>query len=123
MRIKPKPLAPRGLHTLADGATCLAAAPAPAGAAHGAPHGAAAPAMLVAAGGYDDEIVLLDLDLNAAARLPGHAGGTNALAFAGPARLVSAGEDGTAAVWDCRSHKLAARLACEGVDADRCGRQ
>ncbi|GBF98413.1 hypothetical protein Rsub_10478 [Raphidocelis subcapitata] len=117
MRIKPKPLARRGSHALADGATCLAGAPAGAGAA-----------VAFAAGGYDDTIVLLDSDAKLVAELEGHPGGTNALAFAPPPAagaagaallLVSAGEDGTAAVWDCGAQACRARLACEGEDADK----
>jgi hypothetical protein len=113
MRLKPKPFAALGLHAMPDGATCLAAAPAAASA------GASA-SPLVAAGCYEDEVALLEAPgLTLVASLPGHAGGTNALAFAGPALLVSAGEDGTAALWDCGARRLRARLACEGVDADR----
>ncbi len=121
MRIPPKPLVRRGTHTLADGATCLATFAGAAGAAptHASSSPAASPASLVAAGGYDDEIALLDEDMTLVAGLEGHAGGTNALAFAAPRLLVSAGEDGTAAVWCCAGGGLRARLACEGVDADK----
>lgn len=137
MRIKPKHLELLGSHTLADGATCLAAAPtAAAGDAR---------RSLVAAGGYDSAIVLFDASaaavaaaaqsgsggddsggiggLAVVAELAGHEGGTTSLAFASPTLLVSAGEDGTAAVWDCGeapgAAALKARLACEGVDVDK----
>lgn len=106
MRIKPKPLLLRGTHALPDGATCLAVAP----------RGA-----LVAAGSYGDQIDLMDEDMNLMGQLEGHPGGTNSLAFATEQLLVSAGEDGTAAIWDCESKECKARLACEGVDADRWG--
>lgn len=107
MRIKPRPLARRGARELADQATCLAAAPA---------------GGLIAAGSYDDAIEILDEDLNLLGKLEGHAGGCTALAFAaGGKLLVSTGEDGAAAVWCCERKALKARLACEGVDADRCG--
>ena len=107
MRIKPRALARRGAHALADQATCLAAAPA---------------GGLVAAGSYEDAIVLLDEDMKPLGQLEGHPGGSTSLAFAaGGKLLVSAGEDGAAAVWCCESKTLKARLACEGVDADRWG--
>ncbi|KAI8469457.1 MAG: WD40-repeat-containing domain protein [Monoraphidium minutum] len=108
MRIKPKPLAPRARRALADQPTALAAAPA---------------GGLVAAGTYSDEIEILDEDLNLIASLEGHTGGCTALAFAaGGALLVSAGEDGCAAVWAVGGGgggALKARLPAEGVDADR----
>ncbi|KIZ01805.1 hypothetical protein MNEG_6156 [Monoraphidium neglectum] len=58
--------------------------------------------------------------MNLIGKLEGHPGGSTALAFAaGGQLLVSAGEDGCAAVWRCDGRTLKARLACEGVDADR----
>jgi len=119
MRIPPKPLSRRGTYTLADGATCLAAAPPPTPAAASAAPDAPALTPLMAAGGYDDAIALLDEDMHLVGSLEGHAGGVNALRFASPRVLVSAGEDGTAAVWCCSTRDCRARLACEGVDADR----
>lgn len=75
---------------------------------------------IVAVGQADTAtIVLLDGNLSPLRELQGHAGGTNALAFGGSSRLVSAGEDGTAAVWDPQSGELLARLKCEGENTDR----
>jgi WD40 repeat protein len=62
---------------------------------------------------------VLDGSLSVLRELAGHAGGTNSLCFGGSNRLVSAGEDGTAAVWDPDSGDLIARLECEGENADR----
>jgi hypothetical protein len=105
MRIQPVPLVARGTYTLAEQATCLATAPV---------------GGLIAAGSYEEDIELLDLDMNLIGKLEGHPGGSTALAFAaGGQLLVSAGEDGCAAVWRCDGRTLKARLACEGVDADR----
>jgi WD40 repeat protein len=64
-------------------------------------------------------IMLFDGSLSLRRELQGHAGGTNAVAFGGSSRLVSAGEDGTAAVWDPQSGNLLARLVCEGENTDR----
>lgn len=64
-------------------------------------------------------ILLLDGNLSSLRELQGHAGGTNAVAFGGSSRLVSAGEDGMAAVWDPQSGDLLARLKCEGENTDR----
>jgi WD40 repeat protein len=74
---------------------------------------------LVAAGSVEDEIVVLDgKQLSLSARLNGHEGGTNSLAF-GAERLVSAGEDGKAKLWDAKEGSCVAELTCEGVDVDR----
>lgn len=77
--------------------------------------------QIVAVGQADTAaIVLLDgSNLSVVLReLAGHAGGTNSLAFGG-GKLVSAGEDGCAAVWDPTSGDLLARLECEGENVDR----
>lgn len=77
-------------------------------------------AVIIAAGQADTPtIVLFDASLTVVQELAGHAGGTDSLAFAGSSRLVSAGGDGTAAVWDPRSGDLLARLECEGENTDK----
>jgi hypothetical protein len=123
MRIPPKPLVRRGTHTLGDGATCLAVVPPPrpAAAAANDTTSTSTSAIVAAAGSFADEIALLDEDANVVATLAdAHAGGTVSLAFApGGTLLVSAGEDGTVAIWDVKTRALATRLKCEGVDADR----
>ena len=73
----------------------------------------------VAAGSVEDEIVVLDDKLGLVCKLAGHEGGSNSLAFAAGARLVSAGEDGKAKIWDAKSGACTAELHCEGVDADK----
>jgi WD40 repeat protein len=74
---------------------------------------------LLAAGSVDEFIVVLDSkELRLLAKLDGHEGGTNSLAF-GAQRLVSAGEDGKAKLWNAKEGSCVAELACEGVDADR----
>lgn len=78
-------------------------------------------AAIIAVGQADTAtIVLLNEDLTVLRELAGHTSGTNALCF-GPEdkKLVSAGEDGTAAVWDVSSGDLLARLECEGENVDR----
>lgn len=76
--------------------------------------------VIIAAGQSDTPAILLsDASLAPVWELAGHAGGTNTLAFAGDSRLVSAGEDGSAAVWDPRSGALLARLECEGENTDK----
>lgn len=75
---------------------------------------------LVAVGQADTaSIVIFDGNLTILRELAGHVGGTNSLAFASSSRLVSAGEDGTAAVWDPTTGDLLARLECEGENTDR----
>lgn len=74
---------------------------------------------LVAVGQADSAvIVLLSENLEVLRELPGHAGGTNSLAFSSN-KLVSAGEDGTAAIWDAISGEQLVRLECEGENVDR----
>jgi WD40 repeat protein len=74
---------------------------------------------LLAAGSLVDEITVLDQQLQLVARLDGHEGGTNSLAFSS-CKLVSAGEDGKAKIWDAKVlGACIAQLECEGVDADR----
>lgn len=50
--------------------------------------------------------------------LAGHAGGTNSLVYAAPPRLISAGEDGKAAIWDVQKGEQLESLEVEGLDAD-----
>jgi WD40 repeat protein len=75
---------------------------------------------LIAVGQADTAAIVVfnAKDLSVLQQLAGHAGGTNSLAFAGSSRLVSAGEDGAAAVWD-PTGQLIARLDCEGENTDR----
>jgi WD40 repeat protein len=76
--------------------------------------------VIIAAGQSDTPaIVLFDASLAPVRELAGHAGGTNTLVFAGSSRLVSAGEDGSAAVRDPQSGDLLARLECEGENTDK----
>lgn len=75
---------------------------------------------LVAAGSFENAIHVLDQHLQPVLQLSGHAGGTNSIQFASSDVLVSAGEDGHAAVWDCRTGECRARLECEGKAADKC---
>jgi len=65
-------------------------------------------------------ILLFSEALTVLRELAGHPGGTNALSFSSTGKLVSAGEDGIAAVWDPSSGDLLARLECEGENVDRC---
>mmetsp|Transcript_26712 Transcript_26712/g.67191 ORF Transcript_26712/g.67191 Transcript_26712/m.67191 type:complete len:379 (+) Transcript_26712:109-1245(+) len=74
----------------------------------------------LAASSLDDEVLLIDVaDGTVKRKLEGHSGGVNSLGFLSDALLVSAGEDGTAALWEVESGKLVERYEVEGVDADR----
>ena len=53
--------------------------------------------------------------------LPGHNGGTNSLVYAAGTRLISAGEDGKAAIWDIEKGAQLESLEVEGLDADTYG--
>lgn len=50
--------------------------------------------------------------------LTGHNGGTNSLVYAAGTRLISAGEDGKAAIWDIEKGQQLESLEVEGLDAD-----
>lgn len=104
MRLKPKHLQLLQATELEDACTCLAQS---------------ADASLIAAGCCEHSIAIYNLELVEQHILEGHAGGTNSLAFAKGGKLVSTGEDGHAAVWDCNKGTCLARLACEGEHVDR----
>jgi WD40 repeat protein len=80
---------------------------------------------LIAVGQADEAVILLlDASLAQVGSLSGHGGGTNSLAFGSSgsssgSSLVSAGEDGTAAVWDVQQQQLCGRLACDGNNLDK----
>lgn len=71
--------------------------------------------QFLAAGSCETAIIVYDLALRVKHTLPGHEGGTNSLAFAKDSRLLSAGEDGHAIVWEYTSGKCIARLQCEVI--------
>lgn len=75
--------------------------------------------QLLAAGTCEPGIPVLDFSLQLQRTLAGHEGGVNSLAFAKGGKLVSAGEDGHAAVWDASAGSCRARLECEGEHADK----
>lgn len=75
--------------------------------------------QLLALGSLEDEVIVLAKTLKPLHTLAGHAGGTNSLAFAGNGRLVTAGEDGTACLWDATNGTLLHRFLCNGTDADK----
>lgn len=110
LRRQPKRLVCEHTHTLPDGCSCLALA---------------GDAPLLAAGGWE-AIAVLSPQLQLLATLAGHAGGTTSLCWGRGGVLVSAGEDGAAAIWSCSSSEdgsmagaCLARLQCEGVNADK----
>ena len=75
----------------------------------------------LAVGTADAEILILDRQTGAVLHtLPGHKGGTNSLVFAAGKRLISAGEDGKAAVWNFTTGEQMESLEVEGLDADTC---
>lgn len=76
-------------------------------------------AQLLAAGSCDATIMVYSNDLEVKCALQGHKGGTNSVAFSSGSKLVSAGEDGHAAVWDCSTGVCLACLECEGEHTDR----
>lgn len=68
----------------------------------------------------DDEIVVLcAADGSVKKKLAGHAGGVNSLRYLNDNKIVSAGEDGTAALWEVDSGNIIERFVIEGIDADR----
>eukprot|EP00882_Tetradesmus_deserticola_P017726 GHRQ01019003.1.p1 GENE.GHRQ01019003.1~~GHRQ01019003.1.p1 ORF type:complete len:113 (-),score=27.80 GHRQ01019003.1:533-871(-) len=104
VRVPPPHLELQHTAELEDACTCMALSP---------------DAQLLAAGTFKPSIGFFDLTLKLLRTLSGHAGGTNALAFADGARLVSAGEDGHLAVWQSSSGSCLARLECEGTNVDK----
>lgn len=74
---------------------------------------------LLALGSIDDAIVVLGRSLKLLHTLSGHEGGTNSLLFAGPAKMVSAGEDGRLCVWSATEDTLLHRVRCNGLDVDK----
>eukprot|EP00192_Tetraselmis_astigmatica_P010652 CAMPEP_0117657278 /NCGR_PEP_ID=MMETSP0804-20121206/5246_1 /TAXON_ID=1074897 /ORGANISM="Tetraselmis astigmatica, Strain CCMP880" /LENGTH=383 /DNA_ID=CAMNT_0005463723 /DNA_START=103 /DNA_END=1255 /DNA_ORIENTATION=- len=74
----------------------------------------------VAVGTIDDEIHIISREKQGLSmKLEGHPGGVNSVAYLTETVLLSAGEDGTAAVWDLTTGGLLERHEVEGVDADR----
>eukprot|EP00878_Enallax_costatus_P018098 GHUV01019041.1.p1 GENE.GHUV01019041.1~~GHUV01019041.1.p1 ORF type:complete len:372 (+),score=94.31 GHUV01019041.1:697-1812(+) len=104
VRLKPQSMQLQQAVELEDACTCLALS---------------SDAQLLAAGSCEPAVMVYDLALALKYSLAGHAGGTNSLAFAKGGRLLSAGEDGDAAVWDCTNGSCIARLECEGEHVDR----
>lgn len=70
----------------------------------------------------EQEIQLVDrISGNVLHVLKGHEGGTNSVAFATGSEsptLISAGEDGKAAIWDVKTGTQLESLEVEGLDAD-----
>lgn len=73
----------------------------------------------LAVGTADSEILVIDRQSgDVLHKLSGHNGGTNSLIFAAGDRLISAGEDGKAAVWNYLTGQQLESLEVEGLDAD-----
>jgi WD40 repeat protein len=73
----------------------------------------------LAVGTAESEISILDRHTGGVMHtLTGHAGGTNSLVYAAGTRLISAGEDGKAAIWDIEKGTQLESLEVEGLDAD-----
>lgn len=104
VRLKPQKLQLQHQVELEDACTCMALS----GDGH-----------LLAAGSFEAAIVVHDANLDVKHSLQGHEGGTNSVAFSSGSRLISAGEDGHAAVWDCSTGSCLARIECEGEHVDR----
>ena len=73
----------------------------------------------LAVGTAESEISILNRHTGAVIHaLSGHKGGTNSLVYAAGTRLISAGQDGKAAVWDVEQGLQLESLEVEGLDAD-----
>ena len=73
----------------------------------------------LAVGTAEREILILNRQTgNVIHALAGHTGGTNSLVYAAGTRLISAGEDGKAAIWDIEKGIQLESLEVEGLDAD-----
>ena len=74
---------------------------------------------VLAIGCAEAEILLVSrLDGSLLHTLKGHKGGTNSMAFALGPVLISAGEDGKAAIWDVKAGTQLHSLEVEGLNAD-----
>ena len=73
----------------------------------------------LAVGTAEKAILILNRQTGAIAHtLGGHNGGTNSLVYAAGTRLISAGEDGRAAIWDIEKGTQLESLEVEGLNAD-----
>lgn len=73
----------------------------------------------LAVGTAETEVIILNRHTgNVIHSLSGHPGGTNSLVYAAGTRLISAGEDGRAAIWDIEKGLQLESLEVEGLDAD-----